>query len=111
MIAWGYTRIARQMAIQKDSACNINRDSHSNSYSVFMDATRILESNNTLYEHALNVTENNDLAHFTLAKDLIDHGEFNDALKHCTEALNNNPYNSRANNIMGLVLKKRGEIY
>ena len=68
------------------------------------------KNSNTLFEHALNVTVNNDVAHYSLAKDFIDHGEFDDALKHCTEALKINPYNSHANNIMGLVLKKRGEI-
>ena len=68
------------------------------------------KNSNTLFEHALNMTVNNDVAHYSLAKDLIDHGEFDDALKHCTEALKIHPYNSHANNIMGLVLKKRGEI-
>ncbi len=68
------------------------------------------KNSNTLFRHALNVTVNNDVAHNNLARDLIDHGDFDDALKHCAEALKINPYNTDAYNNMGLALIKIGEI-
>ncbi len=68
------------------------------------------KSNNTLFEHALDVTENNDVAHDIIADVLINQGDFDDALKHCAEALKINPYNAGAYDDMGIILTDRGEV-
>ena len=50
----------------------------------------------TLFEHAIDVTENNVWLTFNLAEVLIDKGDFDSAIKHCAEALKINPYNAGA---------------
>lgn len=64
----------------------------------------------SLFEHALNVTENNYVPHRNLALAYMNQGDYDNALLHCTEALELLPDYAEAYNNMGTILIKRGEI-
>jgi len=106
----GYTRIARPIAIQEDSSCSLTGIVIPILIVCSWVQVWYWKNNNTLYEHVLNVTVINDMAHNNLAVALIDQGDYDGALKHCAEALKINPYYTEAYNNMGTVLIKRGEI-
>jgi protein O-mannosyl-transferase len=57
----------------------------------------------TLFRHALDVTENNHVAHHVLGNIMFDYGEFDKAEAHITEAVRIKPDDSRAHNDLGIV--------
>jgi tetratricopeptide (TPR) repeat protein len=63
----------------------------------------------TLFEHALKVTDKNDIAHLSLGVALMNIGDLDGSINHYTDALRINPYNVDAYNDMGLALKKKGD--
>ncbi|MRR14023.1 tetratricopeptide repeat protein [archaeon] len=63
----------------------------------------------TLYQHALDVTRENSPTHLYFAKFLMDRDDLDNAEEHCAEALKIAP-DSYAHNLMGMILKKKGEI-
>jgi tetratricopeptide (TPR) repeat protein len=58
-----------------------------------------------LYEHALQITKNNDLAHYNLGDALKDQGNMEEALKHFLEAVKINPNSADAHNNIGIILE------
>lgn len=62
----------------------------------------------TLFGHALEVTENNALAHGSLGKVLHDQGRQEEAILHLTEAIRINPKDPDFRNNLGLALQARG---
>ncbi len=62
----------------------------------------------TLYEHAINVTTDNDLAHYSLGNDLLDQRRLDGAIKHFTEVLRLDPHNYRAHNGIGIAFFYKG---
>jgi hypothetical protein len=58
-----------------------------------------------LYEHALQTTKNNDLAHYNLGLALKDEGNIEEALKHFREAANINPDAADTQNNLGIILE------
>ena len=60
-----------------------------------------------LYEHALEVTTNNDLAHNNLGAALFNKGKYDEAVEHYKEALKLTPQNADALNNLGLTLAKQ----
>ncbi|MHC4397420.1 MAG: tetratricopeptide repeat protein [Planctomycetota bacterium] len=66
----------------------------------------------TLFKHAINVTQNNFTMHYNYGKVLADRGRFEDAVVHFNKALQINPQDYDARNNKGLALldlKKYGE--
>jgi len=68
------------------------------------------KNSNTLFEHALDVTDNNYLAHNNLGRALEEQGRTDDAISHYTEALQINPDYETAQYNLGLALAGRGRI-
>lgn len=66
------------------------------------------KNSNTVFQHAVKVTKNNDIAHVNLSKALISNGDLDTAQKHCTEALRINPTFALAYINMGVIFKKKG---
>jgi protein O-mannosyl-transferase len=64
----------------------------------------------TLFRHALDVTENNHLAHCALANALLEKGQIDDALRQLHEALRLRPGFAGAHNLLGVTLAKKGQI-
>jgi len=58
-----------------------------------------------LYERALQITKNNDLAHYNLGNELKDQGNMEEALKHFLEAVKINPNAADAHNNIGIILE------
>jgi protein O-mannosyl-transferase len=58
-----------------------------------------------LYERALQVTKNNDLAHYNLGNALKDQGNMEEALKHFLEVVKINPNAADAHNNIGIILE------
>ncbi len=65
-------------------------------------------NNITLYEHALNVTPKNSLAHANLGAELASQGKLQEAIFHYTEALRIQPNNANAHVNLGLALAQQG---
>ena len=63
----------------------------------------------TLFEHALNVTENNYLAHNNLAVALMERRDFDDGVKHCFEALRIKPNYADAHINLAKALIEKGD--
>ncbi len=57
----------------------------------------------TLFRHALDVTENNYVAHHVLGNVMFDYGELNKAEAHIIESVRIKPDNARAHNDLGMV--------
>lgn len=68
------------------------------------------ENNITLFTHALNVTENNFLAHNNLGAAMASQGRYEEAIPHFLETLRISPYHVRAHYNLGLALAKQGKL-
>ena len=68
------------------------------------------QNNTTLFEHTLQVTSNNSLAHGALGSGLILEEEFQDAVEHLREAIRINPSFVEAHTDLGLALAKQGKL-
>ncbi len=64
----------------------------------------------TLFEHALKVTDKNDIAHLSLGVALMNMGDLDGSINHYADALRINPKYVDAYNDMGLALKKKGDM-
>jgi tetratricopeptide (TPR) repeat protein len=63
-----------------------------------------------LFRHALEVTENNYLAHKALGDALDEKGHWDEAISHYQEALRLNPFYTLAHNNLGNTLARKGQI-
>jgi tetratricopeptide (TPR) repeat protein len=68
------------------------------------------ENSITLFNHALNVTKNNYLAHVNLAMAWADRGEYEEAIKHYRNVLKVAPDNEVVHYNLGYFLEKQGKI-
>jgi len=68
------------------------------------------KNSDTLFTHALAVTENNWLAHLNLGEDLFANGKIDDAIAHYTKALEINPSFELAYLNLGTAFAKKGQI-
>ena len=64
----------------------------------------------TLFSHAIDVTENNSVAHNNLGNALAGQGKASEAIKHYTDALHIDPMYADAHNNLGNVLADQGKI-
>jgi Tfp pilus assembly protein PilF len=64
----------------------------------------------TLFEHAINVTSENYVAHNNLGIALREQGRVDEAIEHYSEALRIKPDHARAHNNLGVALKMKGAI-
>jgi tetratricopeptide (TPR) repeat protein len=64
----------------------------------------------TLYEHALAVTSDNDLAHDNLGAALFNQGRYDEAIPHYIEALRITPLNPDAHNNLGVALAREKKL-
>jgi len=62
----------------------------------------------TLFQHAVNVTEDNDLAHYNYGNELANAGRVEDAVFHYREALRINPGSAKTHNNLGVLLAGSG---
>ena len=62
----------------------------------------------TLFERTLQVTANNQMAHYVLATGLLKGGELEEAVQHLQEAVKINPTNFMAQSALGMVLVELG---
>ena len=63
----------------------------------------------TLYEHAIQVTRHNFLAHYALGDILADKGKFEEAISHFAEAARIRPEKATLQNGLGRILASRGK--
>jgi Flp pilus assembly protein TadD len=64
----------------------------------------------SLFQHALAVTENNDLAHVKVGVSLAQRGQLDEARAHFEEAIHINPAAEGAHNQLGIVLASKGKL-
>lgn len=70
--------------------------------------TNYWRDSESLWSHAIAVTENNGFAHASLADLLLRRGRLDDAIVHCQEALKIDPRDADAHNNLGLALLQKG---
>ena len=70
---------------------------------------RYWQNSNTLFKHALAVTENNYVAHNNLGTTLNEQGRFKEAMVHFTKAVTIRPNFSRAHNNLANALARQGK--
>ncbi|MGW8300921.1 MAG: tetratricopeptide repeat protein [Desulfobacterales bacterium] len=70
--------------------------------------TRYWLNSIALYEHAIQVTRNNFLAHYALGDILAGEGKLDDAIFHFTEAVRSRPDKATLQNALGRALASRG---
>ena len=63
----------------------------------------------TVFEHALNVTEDNYIAYYSLVKPSRQQGKIEQAIAYATEALRISPHYSAAHNSLGVDLARTGQ--
>jgi protein O-mannosyl-transferase len=68
------------------------------------------QESETLFRHALEVTENNEIAHKAFGDALDKRGQTDEAISHYREALRLKPGYADAHNNLGIVLVKKGQI-
>ena len=68
------------------------------------------QDSETLFRHALEVTENNDLAHNNLGNALGRKGQTDEAIRQYQEAIRLKPDHADAHNNLGAALDKKGQI-
>jgi tetratricopeptide (TPR) repeat protein len=68
------------------------------------------ENSIALFEHTLEVTSNNSIAHNNLGNALEKQGRVEEAIKHYMEALRVNPYSAEAHNNLGIALQAQGRV-
>ena len=68
------------------------------------------EDNFTIYGHAIDVTKNNNIAHYNLGKAYHDSGNYDEALKHYSKSLQISPQYLEARINLGVVLEKQGKL-
>ena len=66
------------------------------------------QNSSSLFEHAINVTENNAIAHNNLGNALQEQGKTDEAIEHYTEALEIKPHDANAHSNMGVALSEQG---
>ena len=64
----------------------------------------------TLFEHALQVTENNDIAHANLGYQLQEMGKLDESVKHLKRAIEIYPGNGKNYNNLGMVYGKKNQL-
>jgi tetratricopeptide (TPR) repeat protein len=72
--------------------------------------TRYWENSHALFKHALNVTENNYLAHNALGNALKEQGKINEAMRHYLSALEIKPDYAAPHYSMGHTLAEQGKL-
>lgn len=75
-----------------------------------MNQLRYWHNSGTLFRHALDVTQNNYVAHDNLAAWCFDQGRLDEALEHCRASLRINPADALARNNLGHGLFLQGRI-
>lgn len=70
---------------------------------------RIWENSQTLFSHAVKVTEHNEIAHNNLANALFQQGDTEGAVAHFREAVRINPWYMTAHNNLGILLARQGK--
>ncbi len=63
----------------------------------------------TIFQHAIDVTEDNYVAHFCIAKSLREQGRFDEAVSECQKCLQVTPYDPYALNALGVVFSQQGK--
>jgi len=64
----------------------------------------------TLFEHAINVTSHNYMAHYNLGIALSDQERYGEALSHLQETIKIRPYHYQAHKNLGIILGQRGNL-
>jgi tetratricopeptide (TPR) repeat protein len=71
---------------------------------------RYWQNSLTLFQHDLNVTRDNYVAHFCVAGPLREQGKLNETIYHCSEAIRIKPKYTKALNCLGIALCEAGRI-
>ncbi|MFA5252340.1 MAG: tetratricopeptide repeat protein, partial [Phycisphaerae bacterium] len=71
---------------------------------------RYWQNSLTLFQHALDVTEDNYVAHFCVAGPLREQGKLDETIYHCSEAVRIKPDYDKALNCLGITLFEAGRV-
>jgi Tfp pilus assembly protein PilF len=110
MISWGLSDLVNRNLIKRRSRALITVVILGVLMSVTWKQVGYWKNSITLFERALEVTENNYVAHNNLGHRLMELGQFNDAIKHYKSALESNPLFETAHLNLGFVYSSQGNL-
>ena len=107
-LAWGLGELASRGAALRAAVVTISAASLVPLLVLSREQTRTWVDSTTVFEHALGVTQDNDVAHVNLGLVSFQQGRNEDAIKHYQEALRINPGLGAAHNDLGIALHVAG---
>ena len=110
IIAWGIPGLIAGWQYKKEGLAGVSATLLSILMVITWFQLRHWNNTITLFKHAINVTENNSIAHNNLGNALKNQGSVSEAIKHYTEALRIRPNYAKAHNNLGNALKNQGKI-
>ncbi len=109
MLAWGIPAALRVLPFRRVSLVAATVAALSTLLIMTGNQLKYWQNSMTLFEHAIEVTQNNSTAHAALAGAFIDQGQKEEAIKQLQKALRINPDEVTANINMGHLLLKQGK--
>jgi tetratricopeptide (TPR) repeat protein len=108
MIAWGIPVVVPNWPYRNKVLAIISVFLLANLMASTWVQTKYWKESLTLYQHAVDVTENNDVMHYNLGVTYAERGRFAQAIRHYLKALQITPNFSQAHNNLGTVCLKLG---
>jgi len=110
IIAWGVSDLAARWRYNKEALAVASAILLSILIVITWFQVRYWSNSITLFKHAINVTENNSVAHNNLGNALAKKGETAEAIDCLTKAVKINPDYTKAHNNIGDILVKQGRV-
>lgn len=110
MLIWGGSKLAEGMRLKKIWLLVITSGIFLCVMVTTRSQLRYWENSTTLFTHAIEVTENNYVAHHNLGVALAEDNRMEDAIQHYLEALRINPSHLRTRINLGAAMMKQGRV-
>ncbi len=109
IIAWGVSDLIAGWRYKKEGLAAVSGIIISTLMVITWFQLRHWTNGITLFSHAINVTENNSIAHNNLGNALKNQGKISEAIKHYTEALRIKPRRAKVHSNLGNALADQGK--
>ena len=110
IVAWGMTDIFSRLRKQKTLLALLAGMAIASSMVCTWLQTQNWQNSTTLLKHAINVTHNNSMAHYTFGQALDQQGRLEEAVIQYNKAIKIRPKFAMAHNNLGAALSRKGEL-
>jgi len=108
MIAWGVSDLVARWRHKETVLTSLSSAILLVLMTLSWTQVRYWKNSISLFEHALNVTTNNYVAHTHLGPALASQSKMNEAIRHYSEALRINPWEAKLHNNLAVALENQG---